>query len=87
MVSCVNAGLRELLPDVVLIQGGSVPCHVSNLVRLNPGLGLVTTWKAIAAPGPDGTEVVPPYLPLAAMDPIISSAAAASRASNQLVTA
>jgi Protein of unknown function (Hypoth_ymh) len=33
------------------------------------------TWKAMTVQGPDGAEVVPPYLPFWAMDPICSSAA------------
>jgi hypothetical protein len=51
--------------------------------RRRPGLfrsavraqGLMGTWKAMTVQGPDGAEVVPPYLPFWAMDPICSSAA------------
>ena len=75
MVPYVNAVLREMLPDVAPICGGYVKDHVANLGRLNGATALFAAWKAIVVAGPDGGEVVPPYLPFAAMDPIVSSAA------------
>lgn len=76
MVPYVNAVLRDLLANIAPISGGSVPDHVANLGRLDRTLGLLLgTWKAMAVAGPNGAEVVPPFLPFSVMDPIVGSAA------------
>ena len=76
MVPYVNVVLRDLMANIVPICGGSVPDHVANLDRLDRTLGtLLRTWKAMAVAGPTGAEVVPPFLPFWAMDPIVGSAA------------
>jgi hypothetical protein len=48
----VNAGLREMLPDVAPICGGYVKDHVANLGRLNGATAQFTAWKAIVVAGP-----------------------------------
>jgi Protein of unknown function (Hypoth_ymh) len=75
MVPYVNAVLRDLLANIAPICGGRVPDHVANLGRLDRTLGtLLRTWQAMAVAGPNGAEVVPPFLPFWAMDPIVGSA-------------
>jgi hypothetical protein len=75
MVPQVNAVLHGLLPDIRPIEPGYVAKHIANLGLLTRAQALLDTWKAITLQGPDGTEVVPPWLPFSAMDPITSSAA------------
>jgi len=76
MVPHVNAVLQNLLADVAPIHWGSVTDHVANLSRLERTLGaLLKAWKAMAVAGPNGADVVPPFLPFSAMDPIVGSAA------------
>jgi hypothetical protein len=74
MVPQVNAVLRGLLPDLVPLQTGYVAHHVANVGRLYRAQALLDTWKAMTVRAPDGAEILPPWLPFWAMDPIVSSA-------------
>jgi hypothetical protein len=74
MVPQVNAVLRGLLPDLVPLQTGYVAHHVANVSQLYRAQALLDTWKAMTVRAPDGAEILPPWLPFWAMDPIVSSA-------------
>jgi hypothetical protein len=68
----VNFYLGELLPDIAPITGIFLNDHVWALPRVRRALAILKTWGELAS---GEEELIPPFLPFAAMDGLVSSAA------------
>ncbi len=68
----VNFYLHELLPDIAPVTGTFLNDHVWALPRVRRVLAILKTWGELAS-GED--DMVPPFLPFAAMDWLVSDAA------------